>query len=63
MPMSFQGPPAPPNKWKQPAPWLSLLGLSGLAAAFMQGDSITKAVAAGGFALLASVATLVTSRG
>lgn len=63
MPMSFQGPPAPPSKWKQPAPWLTLLGMSGLVAAFIQGGDATKAVAAGGFALLAAVGTLVTSRG
>jgi len=63
MPMSFQGPPTPPSKWKQPAPWLTLLGMGGMAAAFTQGEDVTKAVAAGGFALLAAVGTLVTSRG
>lgn len=63
MPMSFQGPPAPLNKWKQPAPWLTLLGMGGLVAAFVQGGDATQAVAAGGFALLAAVGTLVTSRG
>lgn len=63
MPMSFQGPPAPPNRWLQPAPWLTLLGMGGLVAAFVQGGEITKAAAATGFALLAAVGTLVTSRG
>ena len=63
MPMTFQGPSAPPSKWKSPAPWLTLLGMGGLAAAFAHGGDLTQATAAGGFAVLAAVGAWVTSRG
>lgn len=63
MPMTFQGPPAPKNKWKEPAPWVALLGVVCMAAAFCAGGNLTKAVATGGCALVCTVSIWLMRHG